>query len=182
MNLSYKFQMRNRTDIRNTEMRNYMKLSFEDYDFFQNEIINLLKVPQIKEMDAYMQHGEITCLKHSLAVAYSSFYMCKQLNLKVDYKSLIRGAMLHDFFLYDWHVNDKSHRLHGFHHPFTAYRNASNLFQLNKVEKDIITKHMWPLTIFHIPKYRESIIINIADKLCSLMETFHIPIFQTDFI
>ena len=41
-------------------------------------------------------------------------------------------------------------------------------------EKDIIKKHMWPLTISAVPMCREAWIVTMADKWCSLMETFHV--------
>jgi Predicted HD superfamily hydrolase len=158
-----------------------MKLTEKDYDYFRTELLNLLQLPEIQQLQQYIQHGKITCLEHSISVAYSSYYMCKQFNMKVDYASLIRGAMLHDFFLYDWHEKDASHKWHGFHHPFTAYRNAKKLFQLNEIESNIILTHMWPLTIVSVPKYKESIMVSIADKFCSLSETFHIRVFKPDF-
>ena len=42
----------------------------------------------------------------------------------------------------------------------------------NEIEKDIIAKHMWPLTLRHVPKYKESIIVTMVDKYCSTKETF----------
>ena len=41
------------------------------------------------------------------------------------------------------------------------------------VEKDIIKKHMWPLTIVP-PVCREAWIVTMADKYCSLMETLRL--------
>ena len=41
----------------------------------------------------------------------------------------------------------------------------------NQEEKEISSKHMWPLTITKIPKHRESWLVCIADKYCSLLET-----------
>lgn len=35
-------------------------------------------------------------------------------------------------------------------------------------------KHMWPLTISAVPMCREAWIVTMADKWCSLMETFHV--------
>ncbi|MFQ9151358.1 MAG: HD domain-containing protein [Blautia sp.] len=43
--------------------------------------------------------------RHSLAVAYFSCYLAEKLHLKVRTKEMIRGALLHDYFLYDWHEN-----------------------------------------------------------------------------
>ena len=80
---------------------------------------------------------------------------------------------MHDYFLYDWHVPDKAHMLHGFTHPKVAFKNASLAFKLNDREKDIITKHMFPLTPIP-PHFKESWIVTISDKICSLMEIFHL--------
>lgn len=80
------------------------------------------------------------------------------------------GALLHDYFLYDWHVPDKSHRWHGFFHAGKALANASRDFTLGKIERDMIASHMFPLNIT-LPRYRESVILCIADKLCATEET-----------
>ena len=119
----------------------------------------------------YIQHGNVSVYEHCLRVAYLSIEIVTKFNLNVNIRSLIRGALLHDYFLYDWHIKDKSHRLHGFTHPKTAYKNASKEFYLNDIEKDIIIKHMFPLVIFP-PKYLESHIVTIADKISALKETF----------
>ena len=80
------------------------------------------------------------------------------------------GPVLHDYFLYDWHVKDKTHRLHGFFHPGTALANAQKEYVLSKREKNIILRHMWPLTPCP-PACREAWIVTAADKYCSLRET-----------
>ena len=90
-------------------------------------------------------------------------------------RDLVRGALLHDYFLYDWH--DKYHRdikrLHGFYHPGIALRNAMKEYELTKREQDIIKKHMWPLTVIP-PLCREAWIVTMADKYCSMLETMKI--------
>lgn len=83
----------------------------------------------------------------------------------------VRGALLHDYFLYDWHQPHKEYGLHGFTHPSTALRNAVQDFDLNAVERNIIARHMFPLVPIP-PRYRESVIVCLADKFCSLNETF----------
>ena len=57
----------------------------------------------------YIQHGDITTYQHSLAVTYVSVYLALKYRAKVDMKSLVRGALLHDFFLYDWHEKNRFH-------------------------------------------------------------------------
>ena len=58
---------------------------------------------------------------------------------------------------------------------FLAMRNADRDFTLNEIEKDIISKHMFPLTPF-LPRHRESFIVCLADKWCALAETFKIDV------
>ncbi len=132
-----------------------------------------------QQMKQFTQHGTTSVFEHCVSVAkYSllfSYFLEKTLHIKCDRTSLVRGALLHDYFLYDWHESDPSHRLHGFTHPATACKNADRDFELNDIERDIISKHMFPLTIVP-PRYRESVIICLADKWCALCETFKVDI------
>lgn len=136
-------------------------------------IADLLTNEAVQSMDKYIQHGTTTTLQHCLMVSYISFKIAKKYDL--DYKSTARAGLLHDLFLYDWHkVIEKKplFKKHGFTHPQVALKNACKYFNLNPIEKDIISKHMWPLTFRHIPKYKESIIVTTVDKYCSTRETF----------
>ncbi|MCI1956612.1 MAG: phosphohydrolase [Oscillospiraceae bacterium] len=121
-------------------------------------------------MSAFVQHAEISTLEHSVSVAYVSLWLSEKVHWRVHRRSLVRGALLHDFFLYDWHLKSTRKGLHGFTHPRTALENAERRFRLNQCEKDIIVKHMWPLTPVP-PRYRESVLVGLADKYCSLVET-----------
>jgi len=139
-------------------------ISDYEYSFCVNDLIQDEHVCSMKQ---FIQHSNVTCLEHSISVSYNSYLVCRGLGL--DYKSAARGALLHDFFLYDWHITKTGHGLHGFTHPNTALKNAEEKFCLNVIEKDIIKKHMWPLTI-SLPKYKESFIVSFVDKYCSLAE------------
>ena len=121
-------------------------------------------------MNDYLQHCDVTCFEHCKNVSYYTYFICKKLGL--DYKSATRAAMLHDFFLYDWRVPSPTRkRFHGFHHPRTSLENATLYFDLNKKEKDIILKHMWPLTVIP-PKYPEGFVITITDKYSTILEGY----------
>ena len=102
-------------------------------------------------------------------MALLSVWIAARLGLHIDMRSLVRGALLHDYFLYNWRVPDPAHRLHGFCHGRLAMENAERDFGLNPVEADIIRRHMFPLTPIP-PCYWESAVVCCADKLCAMRE------------
>lgn len=118
---------------------------------------------------AFRHHGAKSCFCHSVCVAYESVRLALKSKKKIDMRSLVRGALLHDYYLYDWHENDKNHKLHGYIHAKRALENAEKDFGLNDVERDIIFKHMFPLNI-RFPRYRETYIVCMADKICSMKD------------
>lgn len=132
---------------------------------------NLSGGSKLRGMERYIQHGSTSCLKHTIAVAYVSIKIAKFMGIHCKRRDLIRGALLHDYFLYDWHDGEKGRSIHGFTHPYAALANADRDFTLTDTERDIIKKHMFPLTVYP-PKCREGWIVCLADKVCSLYETF----------
>jgi uncharacterized protein len=123
-----------------------------------------------QSMKNYIQHGKITTFEHVEFVAKTAFTLNRKLHLKCDEESLVRGAFLHDFYLYDWHKNE-SFNFHGLKHHKIALKNANKYFSLTKKEKNIIKSHMWPLTIFSLPLCKEAVIVCLSDKYCALYET-----------
>ena len=117
-----------------------------------------------------MQHGSTTIYRHSVHVAYVSLFLMEKWQFPMDDASLVKGALLHDYFLYDWHEKDGGHRLHGFRHPAFALYNASKDFSLNRKEKNIIARHMFPLTVLP-PRCLEAWIVCFVDKYCAFSET-----------
>ena len=69
---------------------------------------------QVQSMRGYLQHGDTTTLDHAIAVAYYSLMLDQKWKLNCDKGSLVRCALLHDYFLYDWHQPHKEYGLHGF--------------------------------------------------------------------
>ena len=86
-------------------------------------------------------------------------------------KQASAGALLHDYFLYDWHAKHEVHSLHGLFHPGRALKNAERDFSLSPTERNMIKTHMFPLTL-PPPKCKESWILVVADKVCAIKETF----------
>ncbi|MCM1334858.1 MAG: hypothetical protein NC084_07840 [Bacteroides sp.] len=142
---------------------------------FQHIIFPILRNEKMQRTKKFIQHGHVSVFAHSLAVAAYSERLARALRIRYDRRSLIRGALLHDFFLYDWHkTSNVGDGLHGFAHPLTALKNATEEFSLNPLEKDIIRKHMWPLTLTKLPTRRESWLVCLVDKYCSILETLHL--------
>ena len=137
--------------------------------------LDILETPVVSRMKGYIQHGDTTCMEHCVNVSYLSYLFCRDHGLNA--RCAARAGLLHDLFLYDWHFHrrQKGERLHGFQHPLTALQNAEKAFSLCEMERNIILRHMWPLTLTP-PKYKEAYVVVWFDKYCSLMETFRRPV------
>ena len=140
---------------------------FKSYVQFRLCIFDLIDSPAVRDMNNYTQHSSVTTLEHCVFVAFLSFLICKFFGW--NYYAAARGGLLHDLFLYDWHDEDRRGKLHGLTHPTTALNNAVTYFELSNMEKDIIKKHMWPITII-LPRYKESYVVSFVDKICTCSE------------
>jgi uncharacterized membrane protein len=160
------------TSIKNNEVRSKItglvdramaerKSDVKEYD---DIVADIFKNEQFQYLEKYLHHTS-SIMDHVKIVSFLSYKICKF--LKLDYVSAARGALLHDFFLYDWRTNKE--RWHGFKHPRIALNNSLKEFAINDLEKDIILKHMWPLTIMP-PVHRESFIVSFVDKYVASME------------
>ncbi|HWT26923.1 MAG TPA: phosphohydrolase [Mobilitalea sp.] len=158
-----------------------MRLSQSEIREFNNYAQDIFRLQQFHEMKYYLQHGNTSTFLHCMVVAYYSYLLSLRLPVQFDNRSIVRGALLHDFYLYDWHIPDGRHKLHGFVHPGFALTNAKKYFKLNQIESDIIAKHMWPLTVTKYPKYKEALLVCLVDKYCSLAETLHISILPEEY-
>lgn len=125
---------------------------------------------KVLKMKDYIQHGNTTTYEHCERVTDLCYVLNKRMHLNADERILLTGAMLHDFYLYDWHVKDSSHRMHGYHHADTAMYNAVRYFDIDERVQHIIWCHMWPLNISRLPRTREAVIVCFADKCCSVAE------------
>ena len=147
------------------------KLSAKEKAFFWEEVRQVCSSSRMNKSRTFYQHGKINIYVHSLRVAYICYYWVKKYHLHVDVKALIRGALLHDYFLYDWHDKEHEHkRPHGFFHPSAALCNAKQDFILTRKEENIIQRHMFPLTLIP-PGCKEAWLVCMADKVCSTRET-----------
>lgn len=137
-----------------------------------NEFIELIQdilhISDVQGLRDYYQHCRTSRLQHCINVAYYTFLLSRRLKLNV--RSATRGALLHDFYLYDWKNNEQP--LEGRHsvvHPTVALTMASRHVEVDSVMEDCIINHMWPMTKNH-PATAEGWIVQGADKLCAVME------------
>lgn len=142
-----------------------------DEQFFSlaHEIVTSAGYDTIRRLN----HHDASLADHSVAVAYYAFIIARALGLRKNLVQLARGALLHDFFHYDWHVSKpRSGGLHGFDHPREALENAEAAYgPLSRLERDIVLRHMWPLTPIP-PRYPESLIVCMVDKAVSIAESW----------
>ena len=109
---------------------------------------DILRSPTMDQERTIPQHGSTTCYDHSVAVTLCSIRLAQKWGWDVDWRSLVRGALLHDYFLYNWREHNRDHKLHGFYH-----------------------RHMFPLNPTP-PKYKESVVVTCADKICATREVW----------
>ena len=116
------------------------------------------------------QHGNVTTFEHSVRVACLAVWMSDRARLwyRVDLKSLIRAALLHDYFQYDWHGCTLGH---------AALGNALKDVKLNDIERNSIENHMFPMTPVP-PRYIEGYLATLADKCSATAETFSLDRFN----
>ena len=134
---------------------------------FYRTLRDLERDPQVCRMKHYTQHKGTATFCHCRGVALSSFRLAQKLGCRNDEDALARRAMLHDFHLY---TREKKDIQHLFKHPRVALRNAEEAFHLNEKERNIITSHMWPLTMFSVPRSKEAVLVMLADKYCAFRE------------
>lgn len=140
---------------------------------------DILTSPLFEEEKKFHQHGNFSVYDHSILVTLLAIRFVKKRHLKVDIESLIRASLLHDYFLYDWHI--KPHPKHHANlHAEYAWMNAQRDFGLNTLEGNIIKSHMWPLHFYCFPSTKEAWIINVCDTFSALKETLGSPYLQRE--
>ena len=148
-----------------------MKLSAAEKSEFIKIAREVIRKGAYPEMKQYFSHSDITVYEHCIKVAYAAYRFAVKNAIPCDRRALVRGALLHDYYLYDWHDPNKGFRWHGFKHHRFALQNAERDFVLSRREREIIRTHMFPLTFWCLPTCREAWIVSIADKIVATDET-----------
>jgi len=135
---------------------------------------DILESPEFLRLKEYPHH-DLSVYDHTLRVAKVSYRFAHALGL--NEKETVHGALLHDYYLYDWRISGPdSGKRHPFGHAEQALRNAEADFgPLSGVERDCIERHMWPLTP-RIPRHPESWTVSVSDKIVSLFEVYRMAV------
>ena len=114
-----------------------------------------------------IEHHGISRMEHSIKISYYSYKIAKKLGM--DYVSVARGGLLHDFFLDGDERTGKRKFLDTFTHPKRALKTTIDNFKVNEIEQNIIVSHMFPIYL-STPKYKESFLVNLVDKVVGFKE------------
>ena len=108
-------------------------------DAYSEELEKLKNDPRIELMKKYRQHKNSTTYDHVCHVAEMSHKIEKGLHLHdIDEQAMLRGAVLHDYYQYDFRDHPIGPWRHGTSHAGQALENAEAAFELSDKEKDII--------------------------------------------
>lgn len=133
---------------------------------------DLLASGEVRSMQRIAHHPGVTCYEHSVFVSYVAYRLARHWDL--DFVVAARGGLLHDLYLYDSHDHSNFEGNQCFAHPVAAVKNAAALCGgLTPKEENIIISHMWPLAK-KMPRYPESYVVNLADKLCATAEVMRV--------
>ena len=143
---------------------------------------DILEHPRFQQLRTFHHHGlDNSVYDHSVAVAKAAYQIACRMRLSEDETaSVVRAALLHDFFGYDWHSErfrryqsrfsgvQRIAHMHGFIHGHIAADRAKHTFGLSERECEAIARHMFPLAA--MPRTRIAWIVTVADKAVASRE------------
>lgn len=130
-----------------------------DFNLVVNDILKNDKFINLK----YEFHHGLSRMDHSLHVARITYLTCKKMHLK-NINEVTRAALLHDFY-----TSDEIEKHPFVNHPNYALKNASEQFDINYMQQNIIASHMFP-ACKTLPKCKESYLVSTIDKLVAMYE------------
>lgn len=147
---------------------NYQK-SLKEFVSFARDILHS---KEFQKMKTYRHHVKGTLYDHSIKVAYLCYRHHKRFGSQNELKELVRGALLHDYYLYDLHDGTRSHRFHWFRHPGCALQQAlAHYPSLTHTQQDMIKHHMFPLTVVP-PTTQGGWLVCFYDKIAAISDRF----------
>ena len=140
-------------------------------DYLQEYGKDILESESFLSLKTHMHHFRSNTYAHCVAVTIKALSFAKKMRIPVHIPTLVRGCLLHDYYLYN-HRNEERIKWHLLKHPAIAAENAKRDFNLNSLGVDMILGHMWPINPFYIPVTREGWILLYSDKIVSIRDRF----------
>ena len=139
---------------------------------FVTIIRDMIHSDEFKRMKTNKHHVNGTLFGHTVKVAYLCYKHHIRNKMKIDLSEFVRGALLHDYYLYDLHGDGEKHRFHWLRHPSVALENAKRDYPLlTKTQCDMIKHHMFPLT-FIPPHTKAGWLVCFYDKVAAISDRF----------
>lgn len=138
---------------------------------FVRAVRGVIHTREYQSMKRIRHHVRGNAFEHSVRVAYLCYKHHKRFGMKTNLDELIRGALLHDYYLYD-RTEKKDRRLHWLRHPHRALQNAERHYpSLTDRERDAIRRHMFPLTLIP-PRTAAGWLVCFYDKVAAIGDRF----------
>lgn len=114
---------------------------------FYDLISDIIRSDEFRQMKHHRHHVKSNARDHSIKVAFLCYQYHKKFSPDINLREFVRGALLHDYYLYDWHDRTPDTRFHLVAHPHRAWRNVVHHYpDLTRIQRDMILHHMFPLT------------------------------------
>ena len=147
-----------------------MKITIEEKERLEKLYQSFLKDEKILRMKDISMHRGSNCYIHCFKVAKRA--VNKSLNKKdINLEVVLIGAILHDYYLYDWRKDRSKLKKHAKNHPNIAIENAIRDFNISNDVQKVIKSHMWPINIKEYPNTKEARIVSLYDKAVTIRET-----------
>lgn len=139
----------------------------------------VLQNSEFKRRRNFLHHQD-SVYDHCLRVSLCAYKIAKKLKPycpDISVQDVAIAGLLHDFYSKPWRekkLDKRFFKQHGFIHAYEAAKNAYIYFPelMNPTIEDAIVRHMFPLNKVP-PKYKESWIITLADKIVSFEVFLH---------
>ena len=140
-----------------------MEITDKEKEELETIYQSFLHDERILKMKDIPMHRGSNCYIHSFRVTKLAIKNALKKD-NVDLKTLLLGAILHDYYLYDWRIEKGKSLMHCKNHPDVSINNAIRDFDIPKKVQEIIRRHMWPWNIDLVPNTIEAKLVSAADK------------------
>jgi len=149
-----------------------MKITTEQKKQLEEIYQTLLNDDKVKQMKEIPMHRGSNCYEHCFMVAKRAIKRSQKFyNKKVKLEVVLIGAILHDYYLYDWRKDRSKLKHHGTTHQYVASANATRDFNISPEVKKVIEAHMWPMNFKEFPNTKEARIVSWSDKAIAIKQS-----------